>query len=254
MRKQQKKVKIFAFPFAGGSKYSYRVLHDYVPADFEWETIELPGRGSRMSEPLLSDLKETAEDVFQQIKKKISEGGEYLIYGHSMGALLGYELTKKIVEAGLNKPLCLFLTGRGAPSVGKEKKISGYERDAFWKEIHDLGGLPKEILENEEMKDFFEPFLRCDFKAVEDYQYEGMEKPFPIPLFIRTGSDELIYGKDVMKWQKETEYPIDLKVLPGDHFFIFQHPEYIIMQIVEACKKARALHVNDLEPGIARAV
>lgn len=241
MNRSQKKIKIFALPFAGGSKYSYRVLHDFVPAPFEWETIELPGRGSRLHEPLLSDINEITEDAFNQIRNRLNEG-EYLIYGHSMGTLLGYELTKRIMKAGLNKPVCLFFTGRGAPAVKERKKISAYEKQAFWQEIKKLGGLPEEILENEEMKDFFEPFLRSDFKAVEEYQYQPMENPLPVPLFVRTGSEDMAFGNDIMKWQKETQHKLSLKILPGDHFFIFRHPEYIITQIVEAYKKANEMN------------
>ncbi|WP_224999252.1 thioesterase II family protein [Cesiribacter sp. SM1] len=246
MESVEKKVKIFAIPFAGGSKYSYRVLHDYVPSHFSWETIELPGRGARIHENLLMDINKTADDVFNQIRHRIN-GQDYIIYGHSMGTLLGYELTKRILQAGLNPPVSLFFTGRGAPGVREEIKISGFGREAFWKEIKDLGGLPEEILQNEEMKDFFEPFLRADFKAVEDYEYQPMEKPFPIPLFVRIGSDELVYWKDALKWQNETQYELNLKALPGDHFFIFQYPEYIIMQIVESYTIAKELNSKVLE-------
>lgn len=233
MKAFQKKVKLFAFPFAGGSKYSYRVLHDYLPEHFEWETIELPGRGSRIHEPLLSDIRETVDDVFKHLQHQITDG-EYMIYGHSMGTLLGYELTKKVVASGLPKPVCAFFTGRGAPCVKETKKISTYDKEAFWQEIKELGGLPEEILNNEEMKDFFEPFLRSDFKAVEDYCYQAMEEPLPVPLFIRTGSEEIILWHDVIKWQNETKYKLNLKVLPGNHFFIFRHPEYLIQQIIKA--------------------
>lgn len=240
MSTQQKKVKIFAFPFAGGSKYSYRVLNNCVPANFEWETLELPGRGSRIHEQLCTTIEELAEDAFKQIKNRVHKQ-DYIIYGHSMGALLGYELSKKIIEAHLPPPVCLFLTGYGAPSVKKERKISAYDRKAFWREISDLGGLPVEILENEEMKDFFEPFLRSDFRAVENYCYQGLKAPLPVPIHIRTGSDELILWKDALKWQEESLYDIDLQQLPGDHFFIFNCPEHLIMQMEQAYLQAKAM-------------
>lgn len=240
MNGKLQKVKVFAIPFAGGSKYSYRVLQNYLPSHFEWETLELPGRGSRMQEALQTDIMETAEDLFGQIRNRVN-GEEYIIYGHSMGTLLGYELAKKIIDAGLSKPVCLFFTGRGAPSVKEEKKISDFERQSFWKEIKELGGLPEEILENEEMKDFFEPFLRADFKAVEEYKYQAMEKPFPVPLFIRTGSDEHLFWEDVIKWQKETIFKISFKRLPGDHFFFLKQPEILTMQIAESYAIAKAI-------------
>src|SRR4028119_2413150 len=110
MYQNNKKVKIFALPFGGGSKYSYRALEKLVPGNFEWETIELPGRGTRTPEPLLTDLHAMAEDVFAQMRSRIGNTG-YLLYGHSMGTRLAYELSKRIHYSGLTRPVCLFLTG-----------------------------------------------------------------------------------------------------------------------------------------------
>lgn len=233
MNQTSNKIKIFALPFGGGSKYSYRALERLVPDNFEWETIELPGRGARMQEPLLTDIHAMVEDIFRQIRSRLHKM-EYLVYGHSIGTLLAYELTKKITMAGLRRPLGLFLTGREAPSTKNELKIADCEKNAFWKNVQELGGLPEEILGNTELKDFFEPILRSDFKAIENYLYQPMDQPLPVPIFIRFGIEEGLSDADIYDWQKETLFMLDAQVVPGNHFFIFQHPEQIMLQIIAA--------------------
>lgn len=245
MNQNNHKIKIFALPFSGGSKYSYRALERLVPDKFEWETIELPGRGTRMLEPLLTDIHAMAEDVFKQIRSRICNA-EYLLYGHSMGTLLAYELTKRIHDLGLTRPVCLFLTGGEAPSKNRDQKIADYEKNAFWQEVEKLGGLPKGILENPELKDYFEPILRSDFKATEKYVYKTLERTLPVPIFIRFGKEEGISSLDIDEWQKETVFTIDAQVWPGDHFFIFQHPEHLVMQIIKAYTLAKMRHYPDL--------
>lgn len=132
-----------------------------------------------------------------------------------------------------NRLYACFFTGREVPAVEKEKKISHYDKTAFWQEIMGMRGLPKEVLENEELIDFFEPIIRADFQAVEDYEYRPMKKPFQIPICIRAGNKEDIPYENLTAWQMETLFPIDVQVLPGDHFFIFDHPRRIADQIVK---------------------
>lgn len=239
------KVKIFALPFGGGSRYSYRPLEHLVSGNFEWETLELPGRGARMTEPLLMDIHAMADDLFRQIWRRLHHA-DYLLYGHSMGTLLAYELTKRLLGTGLPKPVCLFLTGRGAPGATNERKIADYEPAAFWHEVELLGGLPPEILADIGMREFFEPILRADFKAIEEYAYQAPAQPLPVPIFIRYGEEEDIPSSDINEWQKETAFALNAHAQPGNHFFIYEHPENLIMQIKKAYWTAKTRRVPDL--------
>ena len=108
-------VKLFCIPFSGGNAYSYYGFRKYLPEHIELCNLELPGRGKRISEPLLHSVKETTEDLFRQIKHKIN--GRYLIYGHSLGALLAYTLCRHIRDVGEKLPEALFVSGQRAPSL-----------------------------------------------------------------------------------------------------------------------------------------
>lgn len=239
----KKTKKIIALPYAGGSKYCYRSFETIIPDDFEWITLELPGRGDRMDEDFFMNIKDMAEDIFSKILP-IIKSSEYILYGHSLGTILGYELMKKITASKLSMPLFLFFTGRDAPSVPEEEKLAELGRELFWKKIEEIGGMPIEILKSEDLKDFLGPIIRSDFSAVENYQFVGLDKAWKVPLYIRIGNEELIgEGNNIIKWngilswQDITEYPMDVKFYKGDHFFIFEHTETLVQEIVRTFKK-----------------
>ncbi len=235
------KIKIIAIPFAGGNKYSFKNIPEFLSKDFEWITVELPGRGARFKERLLDDISTMTQDIFDQINKHI-KNEPYLIYGHSMGTLLGYELTKMLIENNKQLPVCLFFTGRGAPGVASKKKISSLPEDLFWKEVNEMGGLPNEILEHQDLLSLYYPILKSDFGAIENYTYNRIKEPLSVPLFVCMGKDEVGQGKGkvsldkIKKWNEETAFPQTIQFLEGDHFFIFKHPKAIAQRISSACE------------------
>ncbi|WP_062059828.1 thioesterase II family protein [Aquimarina longa] len=234
-------MKIIAIPFAGGNKYSFKEISKCLPKDFEWITVELPGRGARFKEKLLDEVSIMVEDIFNQVQQHI-KNEPYLIYGHSMGTLLGYELIKTLIRKDMHLPVCLFFTGRGAPSVITKKKISTFSKKLFWEEVNEMGGLPKEILEHKDLLELYYPILKADFCAIENYVYDDMNEPFPIPIFVCMGKEEIGEGKGkvslerIKKWNEETLFPQTIQFLDGDHFFILKHPKAIAQKISNACE------------------
>lgn len=222
---------LFCLPFAGGNKYSYREFVEKAPAFLNVITLEYPGRSTRMKEPLPADINELTEDLFNQVKQ-LAGNGHYAIYGHSLGGLMAYLLTKRLQENGMPMPSNLFITGTTGPSSisRTEKKRHLLNQQDFIAEIRDLGGMPDEILNSEELLYFFEPILRSDFKISENYVYEEAP-PLNIPITVITGTEEDMEIKDIQLWQKETTHVVDFKRMPGKHFFILQH-SFKIMEII----------------------
>ncbi|HYC27772.1 MAG TPA: thioesterase domain-containing protein, partial [Chitinophagaceae bacterium] len=102
-------INIYCLPFAGGSQLSYSPFVQYESEHIQFLPLELPGRGARWREPLLTDIHEMTNDAFEQIKNGLTD--PYAIYGHSMGSLIGYLLTKKILAHNLPAQLHLFFSG-----------------------------------------------------------------------------------------------------------------------------------------------
>jgi surfactin synthase thioesterase subunit len=215
------RMNLFCLPFAGGSSYHYREFQKFTASFIHIIPIELPGRGRRFSEPLLTDIHEMVEDVLIQIRPELDK--PYAIYGHSLGAKLGYLLTKRIINGNLPEPLHLFLSGCEGPSIEpKERNRHLLPRKEFMEMLNRFEGTPVEVLENRELMDFFEPVIRADFQAVDTYVY-NQSKPFDIPVTVMIGKNERFTPEGVMKWQDITTRKISVKEFPGGHFFLFNH-------------------------------
>ena len=219
--KHDDKVNLICIPYSGGSFYSYNGLQKCLDDFINFVPVELPGRGKRFSATLLTNIHDMVNDMFVQIKQFFNT--PYAIYGHSLGAMLGYLLVRKIVKEKMTEPLHLFFSGREAPSVkNKERNIHLLPKTAFIEKLIEYGGMPDELLKEKELLDFFEPVIRADFRAYETWQYEP-DKPFDIPLTVIIGSDENITHQEAMAWQEITKRKITLKTFPGNHFFIFNY-------------------------------
>lgn len=241
------KPKIIAIPFAGGNKYSFNKIAQHIVKDVDWITLELPGRGSRFGEPLLDKVSDIVNDLYRNIQSHIIKG-DYILYGHSMGTLLGYELVKKIIKNGLKLPVCLFFTGRGGPTYNRFiHKKSILPQELFWKEITKIGGMPKDILEQQGLLDLYYPILKNDFKAIENYTYSKIDTPFSIPMHIIMGKEEI--GEEEEKtsmhnmksWANETTSTCDFEIMPGNHFFVLEEAKMVAQKIGNAFRVHQVL-------------
>ncbi len=222
------KMNIVCLPFAGGNKYSYRLLKEAAPSFLNIICLEYPGRGSRIREPLMDDTEVLMEDLYAQFCS-VTTAGDYAIYGHSLGGLLGYLLTKRIVETGRKLPAHLFISGTTGPASTSrgERKRHLLSNPEFIQELKDLKGMPDEILENDDLLEYYEPILRADFKVSESYNHKCCAA-LDVPITVITGTEEDMEISDIELWQKETMHEVEFRRFGGNHFFIYEHTEAII--------------------------
>jgi surfactin synthase thioesterase subunit len=211
---------LFCIPFAGGSSYSYRGLSLELHSSIEITTLELPGRGRRFPERPLTDAHALVDDLYRQVTAKLHE--PYAFYGHSLGSLLAFLLTRRIMSEGQRKPSYLFLSGCEAPSTIPRKKRHLLPQHEFRQVVREFGGCSPDVLNNEELMAIFEPILRADFKAYETYIHESLMR-LDMPIVVMIGDEEDLAMEDVRKWQAETSSTLSIHRFPGDHFFIYGH-------------------------------
>jgi surfactin synthase thioesterase subunit len=228
-----KEIKLFCLPFAGGNRYSYREFTAKAPSFLKVIPLEYPGRGNRVHEELVTRVEVLVEDLYAQVKNVLDQK-EYAFYGHSMGGLLSYLLTRKITGQGHRPPLQLFITGTEGPSapVKEEKKKHALDKQAFFAELKKFAGIPEEILQDEDLLDFFEPILRADMEATETYVYTR-QAPLEIPITVITGSEEDMEPEEIRLWQHETSCQVDFRRMPGNHFFILDHSARLLEIITQ---------------------
>lgn len=216
-------VKLICMHYGGGNRFSFLKLKEHLSSSIKMESLEIPGHGKRIKEPLLTDLELMAEDLYEQIKGELPRREPVILYGHSLGGMLLFLLMRLLRSRGHTMPYHLVISGCKAPQFNHIRDTICHELsdEAFKLKLKDLGGFPKEVLDNEELIAFFLPILRADFKAIETYKYTE-ERPLDIPLTVIAGLDEKISKNDLLGWQKETVHPIKLLQFPGNHFFILE--------------------------------
>ncbi|KQO31342.1 hypothetical protein ASF10_22150 [Flavobacterium sp. Leaf82] len=222
---------LFMLHFSGGSKYSFNLFTDKLKDFFSLEPVELPGRGLRFDEDLIYDKEKAVTDLLLQIRKKRNEK-PFILYGHSLGAELGFLITKELEKVG-DFPSYLVVSGNPGPNMRDNQKLYEIPNPSFFDKLKELGGLPKEILESEELREIFEPILRADFEIIEKDTIINAEK-IKSPIFALMGNEERTVDK-VENWKNYTESSFDFNILPGNHFFIYENKDKIC-DILINCK------------------
>lgn len=216
------KPQLFFVHFAGGNRYSYRFLYQYLN-DFEIIQLELPGRGTRSHEVLLRDRELAAKDLFEQIKAQVRSDRFYL-FGHSMGSYLVLQLSAMLENICLT-PSFVFVSGNAGPGIHIRTGRHLLSSQEFKNELKALGGINNGILEEEEWFSFYEPVLRADFELAEMYN-SYKEIPVRAPIFAMMGSREE-HVEQITNWKNFTSSRFSYKIFEGGHFFIYEFPSEI---------------------------
>lgn len=217
-----KKVKLFCFPYAGGSAMIYNSWNKYIKDSIDIKPVELSGRGCRVKESLYNSINEAIEDVYNIVKREINEY-PFAFFGHSLGNIIAYELACKIREQKYFQPFHLFLSGRGAPHICKQAEpIHNLSDGEFKKEIMKFGGTPNEFFEHPDLLEVFLPILRNDFRLAENYRYKG-KSVVDCDISIFFGKEEDITTEEIIGWEKYTSKKCSFYPFDGGHFFIKKH-------------------------------
>jgi len=226
----QAKLRLFCLPFAGGGSTAFRTWPNNLPNTVEVCAVEIPGRGQRLSEPLIRKIdplvKQIAEGIIPYLDRP------FALFGHSMGSLLGFELSHFLLSDCNLKPVHLFMSGRGAPFMpDREKPIHKLSEKDFVQKIRNYNGTPKEVLEHEELMEIMIPILRADFEVCETYIFKE-KQPLDCPLTVFGGLQDSGANKEELKaWEKLTTGPFALRMFPGDHFYLLESQVTLIKTI-----------------------
>jgi medium-chain acyl-[acyl-carrier-protein] hydrolase len=213
------RLRMFCFPYAGGGASIYRGWSGLLPGDIEVCPVQLPGRESRLRDqpfdrpgPMIAAI----ADVLQSYQDL-----PFVFFGHSMGAMISFELAREMRRRGLKLPQHIFVSGRRAPQLPpRDKPIHDLPEAEFLEELRELNGTPEEVLRHAELMKLLLPILRADFAVNETYVYTE-EEPFDFGISAFGGlGDVEVTREDVEAWKPHTRGKFRLRMLPGDHFFI----------------------------------
>lgn len=212
-------MKLFCLPYAGGGASAFRPMQQWLPKSIQLQSLNLPGREARYSEPLENNLTALMFDLARQLADDIDQ--PYAIYGHSMGSVLGFELIRHIRRNRLPLPVHFFAAARGAPALsGEYRRLSLLDDDKFLASVQAFGGLPDKLISNVEIRNLIIPILRSDFWLLDNYQYLD-DEPLHVPITSLHGKSDLTVQLSwVQAWRYETTGEYQHHTIPGNHFFL----------------------------------
>lgn len=237
----QARLRLFCLHYAGGAASAFRGWQAEVPPEIEICPVQLPGRESRLREERLDSVEAVLDALPRALEPYLDL--PFAFFGHSMGALLAYELTHRLERDGRSLPARLLLSGRRAPQVpDDEPPIYDLPDDEFKAELRKLNGTPEAVLEHPELMELLLPVLRADFTLCETYEYEP-RAPLPVPISAYGGlSDHKVEREALEAWSERTRGGFKLRMFEGDHFFLHGPARGDLIRAV----------VQDLMPVLAR--
>jgi medium-chain acyl-[acyl-carrier-protein] hydrolase len=215
----QAHLRLFCFPYAGGSSVIFRPWTNSLPSTVEVCAIEIPGRGRQMKLSPFSKIELLVDAIASNIHLYLDK--PFAFFGHSMGGLVSFELARLLRKKYGITPVHLFISGRRAPQVSNsDTPIHNLPEPAFIDELRHLNGTAPEVLENPELMQLFLPILQADFAVLETYIYTS-EAPLECPITVFGGlQDSRIHFDELQAWQEQTKANFNLHMFPGDHFFL----------------------------------
>lgn len=223
------RVRLFCFAYAGGGASIFVPWIEALAPACEVCPIQLPGREARFSEPLLKDTRVAAELAARAMAPACEE--PYALFGHSLGAILAYEVAQHLRKAGVRDPEHLFVSARRGALVPHNGSRSGHLPDEQFKaRLMELNGTPREFLDNPDLVELLLPRVRQDFLLDETYQPKPDYEPLDCPISAFGGTEDRdVPEASLQAWSAQTNREFSLSLLTGaDHFFIQSRREDLI--------------------------
>lgn len=224
-------LRLFCFAYAGGGASVFRAWPDGLPREVEVCAVQLPGHESRIGEaphrrlgPLVSALAEAIEPHLDR---------PFAFFGHSMGALVAFELARELRRTSRPQPASLLLAAFRAPQLPNPNISIHHLPDEMFTVVLRAEGVSEEVLRNSELMAALLPTLRADFELCDTYRYTS-QAPLGCPLSIFGGlADVRVDAGDLDGWRLHTTGPSRVAMLPGSHFFLHSAQDALLAEITQ---------------------
>lgn len=182
--------------------------------------VQLPGRGSRITELPFTEMSQLVQAAGQSLAAYLDK--PFAFFGHSMGALVGFELARHLRRNYNLQPVHLFVSGRCSPQTLREPFDPNLSESEIPEMLRRYNGIPEEALENPELLELMLPVLRADLALCKSYVY-APEPPFSFPITAFGGiNDRGATHGCIEGWREHTTGPFVVRMFPGDHFFLIE--------------------------------
>jgi len=211
---------LICLPFAGAGASVFSDWSRYSNGITRIMALQLPGREKRFAESPYRTVKEAVEGLFPEALNLVGEHDKVVLFGHSMGAILAYELARKLVHDTSIEVEHLFVSGSPSPWTKRREVATGLSDDEFIARIVDFTGYQHAALEVPEMRDLLLPTLRADVEMHESYcPVSG--QPLPIAITSMRGvGDLLVSSEEAEGWRGASTGDFNMIEIPGGHMYL----------------------------------
>ena len=219
------RLRLFCFSYAGAGGAMYRAWLDAVPPSIELCAVQLPGRESRFREPAFTSMQQLVGELAPALSPALDK--PYALFGHSMGALVAFELARTLQSLPqVAQPTHLLVSGRKAPHLPEDDApMHALPDDAFIAEIgRRYGGIPDEVLRERDLLALLLPGLRADMTAIETHVHvAGPALRCPVTAYGGDADPRATAGQ-LAAWRDHTQAGIRVQTFPGGHFYLNDAP------------------------------
>lgn len=210
-------VQLVCFAHAGGSaSFFFPVSRAMSPA-VEVSAVQYPGRQDRRAEPNIDDIATLADAIFPVVRPLTDR--PLAFFGHSMGAIIAYEVALRLEADGAPPLTRLYASGRRAPSRYRQEAVHRLGDAGLIADMRKLSGTNAGLLGDPETLAMILPSVRSDYKAIETYTHTpGRTVSCPIRALIGD-SDPKVTVEEAKAWSEHTTGSFDMRVFPGGHFY-----------------------------------
>ncbi len=211
--------RLFCFPHAGGAPIAFFPWATQLCEGIECVCLQYPGRAQRLREHSSTSVVQLVDGILREIDD-LSEK-PFAFYGHSLGGIVAFELTRALRQLGRPGPCHLYIGAARPPQNASSRPPIHMLADGdFVAAVNSrYGGIPAAIASDSGALEMFLPGLRGDFTAYETYQFRPSD-PLAIPITIFGGEEDTAVPPECLQgWAQHTSSTFDVKLLPGGHFF-----------------------------------
>jgi surfactin synthase thioesterase subunit len=227
---------LVCLPFAGSGAGFYRAWAKEGVEGVRVVPLQLPGREERFVEAPYTDVAQAVRELVPQTLRLVGGKGPVALFGHSLGAVLAYEIARELEAQGFSELRHLFVSGSPGPRNGREQQATGLDEDEFLVRVAEFAGYRHDAFDDPELRDLLLPVLRADVAMHESYQLAS-DRALSIPVTALRGTDdELVSAAQTAQWSGTTRRRFETEEFTGGHMYLVDSAKKVLETVVRSCR------------------
>ncbi|ABG92071.1 MULTISPECIES: thioesterase II family protein [Rhodococcus] len=219
---------LVCLPYAGVGASFFRDWQSCAPRGLDILPVQLPGREERFGEDLLTSVDAAVHDIAPRVLPVLRESSGVAVFGHSLGAVLAYELAHRLTADGDVALTRLFVSGSPGPATVREVRASSLADEEFLDRVGELAGYSHPALANPELRELLLPVVRADVEMHENYR-PPPRPPLDVPITaLRGRGDHLVGAAQLAEWAATTTAGTSVIEVDGGHMYLTEHPHALV--------------------------